>query len=76
MAADDLTHNMEKLSVEDDYETYKLGDFKLKSGGEIQMHSLHTKLSVIPLCQQSSIQAGTLAVRIIHPVLTSTDNSQ
>ena len=26
---------MENLKISDEYETYKLGDFKLKSGGEI-----------------------------------------
>jgi len=26
---------MENLKISDDYETYKLGSFKLKSGGEI-----------------------------------------
>lgn len=33
-SANDLP-KMENLKVEDDYQTYKLGDFKLKSGGEI-----------------------------------------
>ena len=35
MAPENLIDNMEKLNVADDYQTYKLGDFKLKSGEKI-----------------------------------------
>lgn len=34
MSSDDLS-TMENLKIGDDYQTYKLGNFKLKSGAEI-----------------------------------------
>lgn len=35
MASENLAENMKNLNVGDDYQTYKLGNFKLKSGAEI-----------------------------------------
>ena len=35
MTSEDLALNVDKLNMGDDYQTYKLGNFTLKSGGEI-----------------------------------------
>lgn len=47
-----------------DYNTYKLGDFKLKSGGLIPDAFIATRLSAIPACLPSSILHGILDVRL------------